>query len=245
MAYTSQYWAKRNYARGWLVRWRFGAANLLSTINVENEIRPNTGVLKKKRAAIVTKINTAEGPRVQPWFVLSILAGNLIQLGGLLAGLTLVMGAARTKRPARTHLLLAGWLVTYFCNHAIGHWGVGRLAGIRFTGYGMHGTTAPHWYPPGMRWIFQHLPLFSARTDPASLKAAHPLARSAMYLGGPLLTLLTGLGIPLYGRAKHIPRAQALLIGTTLWFIPMLIVEIIRPAGDLHRAWRALRWNDN
>lgn len=193
----------------------------------------------------VTKINAGEGLRVRPWFVLSILAGNLIQLGGLLAGLALVVGATRTTGPAQTRLLLAGWLVTYFCNHAIAHWAVGRLAGIRFTGYGMHGTTAPHWYPPGMRWVFQHLPLFSARTDPASLKATQPLARSAMYLGGPLLTLLTGLGIPFYGRVKHIPRAQALLVGAVLWFIPMLIVEIIRPGGDLYRVWRELRRNDD
>jgi hypothetical protein len=47
-------------------------------------------------------------------------------------------------------MLVAGWLVTYFCNHAIGHWAVGRLVAIRFLGYGVHGTTAPGWYPPGM-----------------------------------------------------------------------------------------------
>ena len=183
----------------------------------------------------------ARRSRTQPWFMLSIPLGNLIQLGGLLSGLGLVARAARARAPWGTRMLLAGWLVTYFCNHAIGHWAVGRLVGIRFLGYGVHGTTAPGWYPPGMRWIFEHVPLFSAWTDPASRRAAHPLARMAMYLGGPLFTGLTSLGIPLYGRASRIPRARALLIGATLWLIPGSIVESIRSGGDLRRAWRELR----
>ncbi|MDQ3829182.1 MAG: hypothetical protein M3361_07695 [Candidatus Tectomicrobia bacterium] len=178
---------------------------------------------------------------MQPWFMLSIPLGNLIQLGGLLSGLGLVARAARVRAPWGTRMLVAGWIVTYFCNHAIGHWAVGHLVGIRFLGYALHGTTAPSWYPPGMRWVFRHVPLFSARTDPASRRAAHPLARMAMYLGGPLFTGLTGLGIPLYGRASGIPRARALLIGASLWLIAGFVVECIRPGGDLRRAFRELR----
>jgi hypothetical protein len=173
--------------------------------------------------------------------MLSSAAGNLIQLGGLLGGFTLIALAARARAAWRTRLLLAGWLVTYFCNHAIAHWVVGRLGGIRFVGYGVHGTTSPGWYPPGMRWLFRHVPILSARADAASLRAARPSARLAMYLAGPLFTLLTGLGIPIYGRASGIPRTRALLIGASLWFTPMLIVEVIRQGGDLQRAWRELR----
>jgi hypothetical protein len=179
--------------------------------------------------------------RTQPWLMLSIPLGNLVQLGGMLGGLGLVARAPRARVPWGTRMLVAGWLLTYFCNHAIGHWAVGRLAGIRFLGYGVHGTTAPAWYPPGMRWIFRHVPLFSAQTDSASRRAAHPLARMAMYLGGPLVTGLTSFGIPLYGGASGVPRARALLIGATLWLIPGSIVECIRPGGDLRRAWRELR----
>ena len=175
--------------------------------------------------------------------MLSVARGNLIQLGGLLSGLGLVARAARAARapPWGTRMLVGGWLVTYFCNHAIGHWAIGRLVGIRFLGYGVHGSTAPGWYPPGMRWIFRHVPFFSARTDPVSRRAAHPLARMAMYLGGPLFTGLTSLGIPIYGRAAGIPRARVLLIGAGLWLTPGFVVECIRPGGDLRRAWRELR----
>ena len=182
----------------------------------------------------------AHARRRQPWFLLSPWAGNLIQLSGLVCGLTLVGGAGRLPAAWRSRALLAGWLVTYFSNHAIAHWVVGRLGGIRFVGYGVHGTTSPDWYPPGVRWIFEHLPLLSARTDPAALHAAHPAARLAMYLAAPVFTLLTGLGIPWYGRAQRIAGSQALLIGASLWFTPMLVVEAIREGGDLRRALREL-----
>ena len=182
----------------------------------------------------------ARRSRMRPCLMISIALGNLIQLSGLLGGLGLVARAPRAQPPWSSRMLVGGWLVTYFCNHAIGHWAVGRLVGIRFLSYGVHGTTAPGWYPPGMRWIFRHVPLFSARTDPASRRAAHPLARMAMYLGGPLFTGFTSVGIPLYGRASGVPRARALLIGATLWLIPGSVVECIRPGGDLRRAFREL-----
>ena len=183
----------------------------------------------------------AHDTRTRPWFMLSSAAGNLLQLGGLLGGLWLSVRAARARGASRIRLLLAGWLVTYFCNHAIAHWVVGRLGGIRFAGYGVHGTTSPGWYPPGLRSIFRHLPLLSARADPASRRAADPWARLAMYLAAPLFTLLTGLGIPLYGRARRITGSRALLIGAGLWFTPMVVVEAIREGGDLRRAWRELQ----
>src|SRR3712207_7697383 len=89
-----------------------------------------------------------------------------------------------------------------------------------------------------MRWVFRRVPFFSARTAPASRRAAHPLARMAMYLGGPLFTGLTSLGIPLYGRASGVPRPRGLLIGASLWLVPGTVVEAIRPGGDLRRADR-------
>lgn len=178
---------------------------------------------------------------IKPWRMLSIPTGNLVQLGGLLGGLAVVVRAARAPRRIQPRLLFAGWLLTYFCDHAIAHWLIGRLAGMRFRGYGLHGTTAPGWYPPGLRSIFTHLPLLSARMEPGTLQAASPHARMAMYLAAPLLTLLVGLGIPAYGLARGIAGSKRLLIGAGIWFTPMLVVETIRPGGDLYRALRELQ----
>lgn len=179
--------------------------------------------------------------RPQPWFVFSISTGNFMQLGGLVGSLALVWRSRLFHPLWATRWLMLGWLVNYFCNHAIAHWAVGRIVGIHFVGYGVHGTTSPSWYPPGLRWIFAHLPFFSARADAQSLRAARPTARLTMYLAGPLFTLLNGLGIPLYALAVGIPHSRALLGGAMVWFTPMLIVESLRRGGDLRRAWRELR----
>src|SRR3712207_8354633 len=74
--------------------------------------------------------------------------------------------------------MVAGLVVAYFSEYASSHWLVGRALGIRFTGYGLHGTSHPHLYPPGARFLFSRLPLLSARVDPASLRAASPAARA-------------------------------------------------------------------
>jgi hypothetical protein len=61
----------------------------------------------------------ARRSRTQPRFMLSIPLGNLVQLGGLFGALGLIARAARARPPWGTRMLVAGWLVTYLCNHAI------------------------------------------------------------------------------------------------------------------------------
>jgi hypothetical protein len=182
----------------------------------------------------------AEQMRVRPWCILPIPLGNAIQVGGLLGGVLLARYAARRGRHG-TGWLYAGRLLAYFCEHAFAHYAAGRLGGIRFTGYGLHGSSHAHLYPPGMRQLFARLPFLSARTDPASRRAAGPGAQAAMYLAGPLATLLASMLFPLYGVIHAIPRARALLIGSSLWMAGMLIGDLTRARGDLRRAWRAVR----
>jgi hypothetical protein len=184
--------------------------------------------------------------RVTPWLTLSIAQGNALQIGGLLAAATLAWYAGRQgsqgegERGARW--IIASRLLAYFSEHAFSHWLVGRMLGIRFTGYGLHGTSHPHVYPLGLRWVFSHLPLFSARVDPASLRAASPSARAAMYAAGPVGTVLIGLAIPAYAGWRDVSGARGLLVtsgGVTNAFV--VLSEALRPGGDLSRAWRALR----
>jgi hypothetical protein len=178
--------------------------------------------------------------RVQPWFTLSIAQGTTLQVGGLVGAAALARIAAR--HPAHG----GGWLIAsrvlaYFCDHAVAHWSVGRLVGIRFTAYGVHGTSHPQVYPPGIRAIFTHLPLLSARTDPESLRAAAPTARAAMYAAGTVSTAVVSLVIPLYGLRHGVQHARGVLIGSSLGMGAILLSEALRPGGDLQRAWRTLR----
>lgn len=179
--------------------------------------------------------------RVTPWLTMSVARGNAIQAGGLIGAAVLARHAGR-KGARGTPWMIASRLLAYFSEHAFSHWIVGRALGIRFTGYGLHGTSHPHLYPPGARWVFSHLPLLSARVEPASLRAASPVARAAMYSAGTLGTVLVGLVIPAYAMRHGVPRARGLLVASGVVTNAFVILsEVLRPGGDLSRAWRALR----
>ncbi len=177
--------------------------------------------------------------RVMPWLTLSVARGNAIQICGLLGAVALAWYAGR-EGVRGTRWMVVSRLLAYFSEHAFSHWLVGRALGIRFTGYGLHGTSHPQHYPPGIRFLFSRLPLLSARTDPASLRAATPAARAAMYAAGTVATLLASVVIPGYAWRRGVPRARSLFVGANLWSVPLLLSESLRPGGDLRRAWREL-----
>jgi hypothetical protein len=178
--------------------------------------------------------------RVTPCLTLSVARGNTIQIGGLLGAVALAWYAGR-EGVRGTPWMVASRLLAYFSEHAFSHWLVGRALGIRFTGYGLHGTSHPQHYPPGVRWAFSRLPFLSARTDPASLKEATPTARAAMYAAGTVGTVMASVAIPGYAWRGGVPRARGFFVGANLWSVPLLLSESLRPGGDLRRAWRELR----
>jgi hypothetical protein len=177
--------------------------------------------------------------RVTPWLTLSIVWGNTIQVGGLLGAVVLAWYAGR-EGVRGTRWMVVSRLLAYFSEHAFSHWLVGRALDIRFTGYGLHGTSHPQNYPPGARWVFSHLPLLSARTDTASLKETTPTARAAMYAAGTVATVIASVAIPGYAWRRGVPRARGFFVGANLWSVPLLLSESLRPGGDLRRARREL-----
>lgn len=179
--------------------------------------------------------------RVTPWLTMSVAQGNAVQAGGLLGAAALSRHAGR-KGASGAPWMIASRLLAYFTEHAFSHWLVGRALGIRFTEYGLHGTSHPHLYPPGARWVFSRLPLLSARAEPASLRTAPPAARAAMYSAGTVGTMLVGLAIPLHGLRRGVPKARGLLVASGVVTNAFVVFsEGLRPGGDLSRAWRALR----
>ena len=177
--------------------------------------------------------------RVTPWHTFSIAKGNTIQIGTLLGALALSWYAGR-EGVRGTRWMVASRLLAYFSEHAFSHWLIGRALGIRFTGYGLHGTSHPQYYPPGMRFFFSRLPLLSARADPASLRAARPVVRASMYAAGTVATVVASLGIPGYCWRRGVRGARLLRRGEPLWNVPLILSESLRPGGDLRRAWREL-----
>src|SRR5919199_563561 len=161
---------------------------------------------------------TERNKRATPWLTLSILQGNALQIAGLLGAAALTWYAGREGSQGEgkggARWIVASRLLAYFSEHAFSHYLAGRIVGIRFTGYGLHGTSHPQLYPPGLRWVFSHLPLLSARADPASLRAASPAARAAMYAAGTVGTVLVGLAIPAYARWRGISGTRGLLVAS-------------------------------
>ena len=172
--------------------------------------------------------------RITPRLTLSVAQGNAIQVGGLLGATALAWYAGREEAHG-TRTMVASRLLAYFSEHAFSHWFVGRALGIRFTGYGFHGTSHPQHYPPGARLVFSRLPLLSARTDPASLRAAAPAARAAMYAAGTVATVVASVVIPGYCWRRGVERGAS-LVGANLWSVPLLLSESLRPGWNLHRA---------
>ncbi len=129
---------------------------------------------------------TARRPLPQLWFRMSIVTGNIVQLMGLVIGAILLYLAAHLSvaTVARVILMLLGWFVIYICCHAIAHWAVGRLVGIRFRGYGVRGTDHPENYPPGLRQVMSVIPFFTAMTEKASMQKASAAAKAAMFSAG-------------------------------------------------------------
>jgi len=116
---------------------------------------------------------------------LSIAMGNTLQTAGIVAAYF----AYRASRSAHSTaiavaFMLLAWILLYFSCHAIAHWLVGRLVGIRFLFYTVGGTGNPEGWPPGVRWIFEHLPFLGVQTDKGSMQNATPIAQALMWSAG-------------------------------------------------------------
>ena len=177
------------------------------------------------------------------WFRLSETGGNIVQLAGLLLGMGLLYLSAHISIIAgvRIALMLLGWLVIYICCHAIAHWLIGRLVGIRFRGYGVRGTDHPENYPIGVRQLMSIIPFFSALTQKSSMQQASPLAKALMFSAGETSTNLCSLLAAGYAWLSGIPGGFTLFVVTLCWDLGATITVAIIPRGDYAKAIRVLR----
>jgi hypothetical protein len=186
---------------------------------------------------------TTQRPLPKLWFRLSETGGNIVQLAGLALGAVLLYLAAHLAIAdgVRIALMLLGWLVIYICCHAIAHWAVGRLVGIRFRGYGVRGTDHPENYPPGLRQLMSVIPFFSALTEKSSMQSASALAKALMFSAGETSTNICSLLAAGYAWLSGIPGGFTLFIITIFWDLGATIMTAIAPRGDYAKAIRVLR----
>jgi hypothetical protein len=174
---------------------------------------------------------------------MSVATGNLLQAIGLILGAWFLYLAAHVFAPAlpRVLLILLGWLAIYVCSHAIGHWAVGRVVGIRFRGYGLRGTDHPENYPTGLRTLMRVMPFFTVLTEKESMRQARPTAKALMYAAGETSTTICSLLAAWYAWQSGTPGGRILFVVTVIWDIGATITTAIIPRGDYAKARRALR----
>src|SRR5258708_37637027 len=116
---------------------------------------------------------------------ISIMVGNSVQIAGLVAAyLALIAARSAHSVLAAVFAMVVGYVLLYFCCHAIAHWVVGRMLGIRFAFYTVGGTGNPESWPPPPRLLFVHLPFFGVQTENASIQNTSPIARASLCAAG-------------------------------------------------------------
>jgi len=173
---------------------------------------------------------------------LSIIVGNMVQIAGLAAAcLALVAARSAHSALAAVFAMVVGWVLFYFCCHAIAHWVVGRMLGIRFAFYTIGGTGNPEGYPSGMRWVFEHLPFFGVQTEKASMQKAKPMAKAMMWSAG----VTSSAVVPTLGAfcawGSGVPLSKLFLIFAVFWAFGTLASNWRSRTGDFSKARRALQ----
>src|SRR5438445_2403471 len=136
--------------------------------------------------------------------------------------------------------MVGGWVLLYFCCHAIAHWVVGRVLGIRFASYTVGGTGNPEGWPAGLRWLFEHLPFFGVQTEKASMQKASPIARAIMWSAGVTSSAVVPSLGAFWAWRSGVPGSKLFLLFALFWAAGTLPSNWTSRAGDYAKARRAL-----
>jgi hypothetical protein len=183
------------------------------------------------------------GTRPSFWAKLPVPVGNALQLGGIIAGVLLVVAAADVKHtaPASAVLAVLGIVLTAFSSHAIGHWLIGRMAGLRFAFIGVRGTDHPESYPFGARQVLSIVPMFTAVSTKRSRESAGRWALAAYFAAGQTTAIIGWVGSAILARALYIPGSAIILGIMIAWAALTALVATFTPKGDYAKARAALR----
>jgi len=180
-------------------------------------------------------------PRRKIFGRLSVVAGNSVQIAGLVTAY-LFLSAAQSAHStiAAVVAMVGGWVLLYFCCHAIAHWVVGRILGIRFAFYTVGGTGNPEGWPAGLRWLFEHLPFFGVQTEKASMQKASPIARAIMWSAGVTSSAVVPSLGAFWAWRSGVPGSKLFFLFALGWAAGTLASNWTSRTGDYSKARRAL-----
>ena len=172
---------------------------------------------------------------------LSIAVGNALQIGGILAAYF----ALRTSRLAHSSAtavitMFLAWVLLYFSSHAIAHWLVGRVVGIRFLFYTVGGTANPQGWPPGLRWVFERLPFLGVQTEKVSMQKVSPGAKALMWSAGVTSSAIIPTLSAFWAWRSGVPGSKLFFLFALFWAAGALASNWTSRTGDYSKARRAL-----
>jgi hypothetical protein len=189
----------------------------------------------------------AASARLRPsprfWARLPVLAGNLVQLAGMAAGVLLIVlaGAIRSTAAPSIFLAVLGILLVYLCCHAIAHWLVGWLVGLRFAYVGVRGTDHPEAYPPVLRQVMVATPMFTTVSTRQSRASVGRPALAAYFAAGETSTTICTVLAALLALLLDVPGSVVLLVVVAVWVLLAVVTTTFTPKGDYYKARQALR----
>jgi hypothetical protein len=186
-------------------------------------------------------VNVANANRRKIFARLSIVVGNTLQSAGIGAAYfaLAVSRSAHSTAVAVTTMFLA-WILLYFSSHAIAHWLVGRLVGIRFLFYTVGGTGNPEGWPPGIRWIFERLPFLGVQTDRVSMQNVSPGAKALMWSAGVTASAIIPTFAALCAWRSRVPWSGWFVLFALGWALGTVASNWTSGTGDYSKARRAL-----
>lgn len=171
----------------------------------------------------------------------SIAMGNAVQIAGIVAAYFALKASRSAHSPAvAVATMLLAWVLLYFSSHAIAHWLVGRLVGIRFLFYTVGGTGNPEGWPRGVRWIFEHLPFLGVQTDKVSMQNVSPGAKALMWSAGVTASAIIPTFAALCAWLSAVPWSGWFFLFSLGWALGTLASNWTSPTGDYSKARRAL-----
>lgn len=181
-------------------------------------------------------------PKRKVFARLSIAAGNTLQGAGILvAFLSLRVSQMSESEALSICAMLMSWILLYFSSHAIAHWLVGRVLGIRFLYYTVGGTGNPKGWPGGIRWIFEHLPFLGVQTEKLTMQAASPAARAVMWSAGVTSSAVIPTLSACIAWRSGVRGSGWFFLFTVFWALGTLASNWTSQTGDYSKARGALK----
>jgi hypothetical protein len=186
-------------------------------------------------------MNHVDGMKRRVFGRLSIAMGNTLQTAGIVAAY-FALRASRSTHSTGVAVasMVFAWLLLYFSCHAMAHWLVGRLVGIRFLFYTVGGTGNPEGWPSGVRWVFMHLPFLGVQTEKVSMQTVSPRAKALMWSAGVTASAIIPTLAALYAWLFAVPWSGWFCLFALGWAFGTLASNWRSSTGDYSKARRAL-----